>query len=345
MAQSMLMSPVTIGRHTFKNRVFMSPMCMYSSQPGTGLLDQRRFDHYVARAAGGVGAIVVEATSVQPQGGITNLDLGLWNDEQARALAGLTAVVHSYDTKIGIQLGHSGRKGVSWETVYAPSAVGRFSDSPEYKDPVALTAEQVEKFIADFIAAAKRAESAGFDFIEIHGAHGYLLSEFISPLTNHRTDEFGGSLEKRYEVFRRIITGIKAQTELDIHLRISANEVDPAGNSLDDIQQVLTWAHRDGVVFFDISSGGITPTAPEIFPGYQALHAAKFAAAGLPVGAVGLLDTPELAEYVLRAGHAQVIYIGRGLIANPNWVLNAAYKLHDAPNAPLPINTYIRGLK
>ncbi|RIY37486.1 NADPH dehydrogenase [Psittacicella gerlachiana] len=345
MAKSLLMSPITIGKNTFKNRVFMSPMCMYTSEPGTGLLDQRRFDHYVARAAGGVGAIVVEATSVQAQGGITNRDLGLWNDQQARSLAGLVAVLHSYDTKIGIQLGHAGRKGTSWEQVYAPSAVGAFSSDPKYKEPLALTSEQIEILIADFVAAAQRAEQAGFDFIELHAAHGYLLSEFISPITNQRDDDFGGSLEKRYEVIRRIILGIKEHTNIDIHLRISANEIEPEGNSLAQIQELLSWAYRDGVVFFDISSGGLTPTPPKIFPGYQALLAAQLAQAGLPVGSVGLLDTPELAEYVLQAGHAQVIYIGRALISNPNWALQAAYKLHDAPSASLPISEYYRGLK
>ncbi|RIY34551.1 NADPH dehydrogenase [Psittacicella hinzii] len=343
MAKSKLFTPVTIGANTFKNRVFMSPMCMYSAEPHTGLLNQKHFDHYLSRALGGVGAIIVEATSVQPQGGISKLDLGLWNDEQARAFSGLTAAVHSYNCKIGIQLSHSGRKGQDWEVVYAPSAVGAFS--PEYKEPVALTTEQVEKFIEDYLAAAKRAEMAGFDFIEIHAAHGYLINQFLSPITNQRDDQFGGSLEKRYELLGRLIRGIKANTSLDVYVRFSANEVEESGNSFEEMQMLLHLAYADGAVFFDISSGGITPTSPEVFPGYQALLSAEFSKAGLPVGAVGLLDTPELAEYVLRANHAQVIFIGRGLLTNPNWALNAAHKLHALEQYDFAIDSYKRGIK
>lgn len=329
MGKAMLFTPVTIGRHTFKNRVFMSPMCLYNSHNQDGMLDKARFDHYTARAASGLGAIVVEATAVCPYAGITMLDLGLYNDAQEAEFKKLVDSVHHYGTKIGIQLGHAGRKGTGYEPIYAPSAL-KFDSN--YALPTPMTTQQVYDFVDTYVDSVKRAYRAGFDFVELHAAHGYLLSSFLSPLTNHRDDEFGGSLENRYRVVHMILERLRAEVDIDVHLRISANEVSEGGNSFEDILQILAWAKADGVVFFDISSGGVTTDLPNpIFPGYQATLSRKVTAAGFRCGAVGLLGSPELAEYVLRAGDAEVIYLGRPLLRNPQWVFEAAKTLHDQP--------------
>ncbi|MFC6276771.1 oxidoreductase [Psittacicella hinzii] len=344
MSKSLLFSPVVIGRHEFKNRVFMSPMCMYNSEPDTGLLDSRRFDHYVTRAAGGVGAIVMEATAVVPDGGISRQDLGLWDDSQIAPLAELVNKVHSYGTKIGIQLAHAGRKAYGRDVIWSSSANGKFNEDEEiYIEPTPLTEAQIKDLVKAFGQAAYRAVQAGFDFVEIHAAHGYLINQFISPLTNFRTDNYGGSLEKRYNFLGEIIRAIRETADIDIHLRLSASEVEEAGNSLDDIRQIMAWAQEDGVVFFDISSGGVTKVPPKIFPGYQALISAQLADQ-FRVGAVGLINEPFLAEYILRAKHAEVIYLARPLLNDPYWCFHAAKVLHDEEGVDLPIPSYVRGV-
>lgn len=342
MPKSLLLSPITIGRHTFKNRVFMSPMCMYNSHNQDGVLDKDRFDHYTMRAFGGVGAIVVEATHCLPNTGLTPLDLGLYNDTQEQELKKLVDSVHYYGTKIGIQLAHAGRKGTGYSPLYAPSAI---QFDAQYEVPVELNQQQLEEIKQGFVQAAQRAYNAGFDFIEIHAAHGYLLSSFLSPISNQRDDDFGGSLANRYRFVGDIIKAIKANVDIDMHLRISAHEGEANGNSIEDIAQILKWAQEDGVVFFDISSSGITPTPPNpIHPGFQAIHSAKLSQVGLDVGAVGLLDRPELAEYILRRGDAKVIYLGRPLLRNPFWVAQAASDLHDEHHFSIR-NSYARAFQ
>lgn len=325
MAKSLLLSPVQVGRHTFKNRVVMSSMSMYNHSLD-GVLSPVTFDHYVARAVGGVGAIVVESTAVQAKAGTSPVDLGLFTDEQEAALAKLVDKVHSYGTKIGIQLNHAGRKARGFDVAHAPSALQFDAEHPM---PVAMTVADIETVVASFVASAQRAVRAGFDFVEVHAAHGFLLNQFLSPLTNHRNDEFGGSVENRYRFLGKVLKAIKAAVDVDVHVRFSASELEEGGSTMAEMKQFLAWAQADGAVFFDISSGGVTPVAPAaVFPGYQALLSRELAQAGFPVGAVGML-TPEVAEYVLRSGDAQLVYVGRGLIRNPHWVYEAAKTLHD----------------
>lgn len=342
MAKALLFTPITLGNVKLKNRIIMSPMCMYNSEPNTGLLDQHRYDHYVTRAASGVGAIVVEATAVTPEAGISDRDLGLWSDEQVAPLAKLVQHLKSYEVVAGIQLGHAGRKSNSFPLV-APSAL---AFSPEQGTPRALTESEIKDLVVAFTQAAQRAEQAGFAWVELHAAHGYLINQFLSPLANQRTDTYGGSLENRYRFLGEIIRSIKATTKIDIHVRWSGDEVADGGNSFEQLLQLMQWAQNDGVVFNDISSGGITPQPPQIFPGYQALLASKFAAAGLRVGAVGLLGEPDLAEYVLRAGDAEAVYLGRPLLLDPLWPIKAAAKLHDRETAAslMPLGSYVRGM-
>lgn len=315
-------------------------MCMYASANKDGVLGDKRFHHYTARAAGGVGAIVVESTAVMPNAGISVYDLGLYNDEQQAELKKLVDAVHPYGTKIGIQISHAGRKATGLDTIWS-SSVGRFSDAPEYIEAKELSVEQIQEIVKAFGQAAKRAADAGFDFVEIHGAHGYLVSQFTSKLVNKRTDQYGGSLENRYRFVKEIIAEIRKHTNIDLHYRISLNEVEEGGNSIQENIQILKWAQADGVVFFDISSGGITAAPPTVFPGYQALLSREVMAAGLPCGAVGVINEPSLAEYLVRAGDCEVVYLARVLLKDPYWPLHAARDLHTEPD--LPISVYVRG--
>lgn len=333
-----LLTPITIGRNTFKNRVVMAPMCMFYEKTKDGILTDYHFDHYVSRALGGVGGIIVEATMINKNGGIKKVDLGLYNEEQKDAFKKLVDRVHKYNCVIGIQLSHAGRKA---DSLYK-EVIGS-SDIPygDMKKPKALTKDEIKTLVKEFTNSAKLAKEAGFDFVEIHGAHGYLVSQFLSPLSNNRKDEYGGSVENRYRFLGEILKSIKENVDIDVHVRISANEYGEGGNSIEDIIKILKFAKEDGVVFNDISSGGLVPNPPkEIFPGYQALLSKKIKESGLICSSVGLLYDFSICEYLLQSETCDMIYQGRALLQNPNFVYAFATKFKELEKIDFPLNSY-----
>lgn len=333
---SKLLSPIQIGRHIFKNRVVMAPMCMFHNKTVDGVLTKEHFDHYVARALGGVSGVIIEATMVNSKGGIRKTDLGLYNETQMEAFKELVDRVHNYDCKIGIQLSHAGRKAdASYDDIIAPSAIP-FADE---KAPRELTKDEIISLQKDYVNSVKLAKKAGFDFVEIHGAHGYLINQFLSPLSNQRTDEYGGSLEKRYKFLGDILKEIK-NIDIDVHIRVSANEYDENVSSLEDIINILKFAKEDGVVFNSISSGGVVPKSPLVYPGYQAELSREIKKAGLVVSAVGLLEDYGLCEYLLQSDACDMIYQGRTLLKNPNWVYGAGAYFNESKEIEYPLFSY-----
>jgi 2,4-dienoyl-CoA reductase-like NADH-dependent reductase (Old Yellow Enzyme family) len=348
MSQIELFTPVTLRGVTLRNRIAMSPMCQYSAADD-GRATDWHLTHLGARAVGGVGLILVEATAVTPDGRISPGDLGLWNDEQIDPLARIAAFVHGQGAAIGIQLAHAGRKAgtdLPWRggrplgwTVVGPSALP-FAEG--YPTPRALTAGSIDAIVEAFAGAARRAAVAGFDVIEIHAAHGYLLHSFLSPLANQRADDYGGSLENRARLLRRVVHAIRAEWAGPLFVRVSATDWRDDGWTLADTVELARWLRLDGVDLIDCSSGGIVPGVRiPVGPGYQApLAEAVRAEAGIATGAVGLITTPEQANAILAAGQADIVLLGRELLRNPYWALHAAAAL--GASAPVPVQ-YERG--
>lgn len=320
-----LFSPITLGGMTLKNRIVMSPMCMYSCHDQSGKVQEWHQIHYPSRAVGQVGLIIVEASAVTEQGRISPQDLGIWSDDHIEGLQKLVQLVHNQGSKIGIQLAHAGRKAQLEGPIVAPSAIPFDEKS---KTPEALTAEQVEQTVQAFIQAAQRAVKAGFDCLEIHGAHGYLINEFLSPLTNVRNDAYGGDRDRRYRFLHDIIEGIRGFWHGPLFVRISANEYHPEGNQLDDFIYFAKKMKAQGVDLIDCSSGSVVPASINAFPGYQVpLADAIKANAGIATGAVGLITSPEQADEIIRNGRADLVFIGRELLRDPYWPRTAARKL------------------
>ena len=341
---SLLLSPVEMAGLSLKNRVVMPPMCMYEVKNEDGLPTAFHHVHYGARAIGGVGLIIQEATAVEPDGRLSNRDLGIWSDRQGRALADLVMELKAFGSKVGIQLSHGGRKAADALQPIGPSAVGY---SKEYQVPKEMTLDDIQRVQSAFVSAARRAQDAGYDMIEIHGAHGYLVNEFLEPLTNLRSDEYGGTLENRFRFLKEIIEGVKTVFCGPIWVRLSATAYDETGtqNTLQDYQQIAKWLEELGVACLDISTGGLMDVKPNIpiYGGYQAIFSAQIKqAVSIPVTAVGLLHNPELGEYLLQTGQADLIQVGRGLIRNVNWLADAAETLHDH-DFQVYNNSYKRG--
>lgn len=346
--QPHLFHPFALRGVTLRNRVGMSPMCQYSAG-ADGRATDWHLAHLGARAVGGVGLILIEATAVTPDGRISPGDLGLWSDDQIDPLARIAAFVHGQGAAIGIQLAHAGRKAgtdLPWRggkplgwTVVGPSAVP-FADG--YPTPRALTADGIDEIVEAFARAARRAAAAGFDLIEIHAAHGYLLHSFLSPLANHRADEYGGSLENRARLLRRVVGAIRADWYGPLFVRVSATDWRDDGWTLADTVELARWLKRDGVDLIDCSSGGIIPGVRiPVGPGYQVhLADAVRAEAGIATAAVGQITTPEQANTIIAAGQADIVLLGRELLRNPYWALGAARALGAA--APVPVQ-YERG--
>lgn len=341
---SILLSPVKLAGLDLKNRVVMPPMCMYEVKAEDGLPTPFHHAHYGARAIGGVGLIIQEATAVEPDGRLSKNDLGLWNDEQGETRSLLVEELQSFGSKVGVQLSHGGRKAKDAAQPLAPSAL---TFDPNFKTPLEMSESDIKRVQMAFVAAAKRAFLAGYDMIELHGAHGYLINQFLEPLTNHRTDAYGGSLENRFRFLKEIIEMIKPVFSKPIWVRLSVTAYDESGqqNSIEDYQQMAKWLEELGVACLDISTGGLLPVRPNIpiYAGYQAVFSAKIKeAVTIPVTAVGLLDSPDLCEYLLQTQQTDLIQIGRGLIRNPNWTRDAAYLLHDR-NYQVYNQSYERG--
>lgn len=333
---SKLLSNMTIGELSLKNRVVMAPMCMYSVEKEDGILTPFHFAHYGARAIGGVGLIIIEATAVNPEGRLTKKDLGLWNDEQMLELKRLVDMLHSFGTKVGIQLGHGGRKAKDAIQPLAPSSIS-FSD--DYKQPKEMTIDDIKQVISDFKNAADRAKQAGVDMIEIHGAHGYLINQFLEPATNLRKDNYGGSLENRYRLLGEIVSEIKSVFQGNIWVRLSASAyLEESGqNTLEQYGLIAQWLEKDSVNALDISTGGLCNVRPniEIKEGYQlpfSQYLKQFVS--IPVGVVGLLDNSTLCENILVSNQADFIIQGRALLRNPQWVTQASVDLRDTDFKP-----------
>lgn len=341
---SQLLSPVQIAGLELKNRVVMPPMCMYEVDKEDGKVTPFHHVHYGARAIGQVGLIILEATAVEPDGRLTKHGLGLWEDEQVAGMKSLVDNLHSFGAKVGVQLCHAGRKAKDAEDLIAPSALAY---DEEFGLPRAMTVEDLKRVQDSFVTAAKRAEEAGFDLIELHGAHGYLINQFLEPLTNQRRDTYGGFLENRYRFVGELLPRLKEVFSGAIWIRLSMTAYDETGveNTLADWQTIGLWLERDGADALDISTGGLLAVRPNIpiYGGYQAPFTAKMKeAVNIPCTAVGLINEPALAEHLLQTGQADLIEVGRGLIRNVNWLADAAETLHDH-DFKVYNNSYQRG--
>ncbi|WP_207669275.1 NADPH dehydrogenase NamA [Fonticella tunisiensis] len=323
----MLFEPIKLRNIIIKNRIMMSPMCQYSAQ-GDGMANDWHFVHYVTRAVGGTGLIILEATDVEARGRITDYDLGIWKDEQIQPLKRIVDECKKYGATIGIQLSHAGRKSeVTDDTPVAPTSMEWNKD---YKTPKELSKKEIKDIINKFREAAVRAEKAGFDIIEIHGAHGYLIHEFLSPLSNKRTDEYGGTTENRTRFLREVIQAVKEVWPKDkpIFLRVSADDYIEGGINIDEMVRILSLIKDEGIDVIDVSSGGLLNAKIELYPGYQVKYSERIKKElGFKTASVGLITQPELAEDVLRSGRADIVILGRELLRNPYWPLQAARHL------------------
>ncbi|MCL2566543.1 MAG: NADPH dehydrogenase [Alphaproteobacteria bacterium] len=322
---------VSVKGVAIANRIVMPPMCLYIAD-STGIANEFHFQHYGARAVGGVGLIIQEATAVNPNGRITNKDLGIYTSEQAEVLKNLVSYVKKLNptTKIMVQLGHAGRKAENAADMVAPSSI-KFNE--KYAQPREMTLQDIENVKADFINAAKKAVEAGYDGVEIHAAHGYLLHQFLSGITNKRADNYGGSAENRVRILKEILTGIREFFPADkiLSIRLSAvdysNVEETLAESIDMVKQM-----ENLVDMFHVSSGALTSVAPADYHLYQVDFARKIKQlTNKPVIAVGLITTLSEAEYVLQSKSADFIALGRELLRNPNWVLLNNNNVANAP--------------
>jgi len=305
----------------------MPPMCMYTAEED-GFVTPWHVNHYTTRAVGGVGLIMVEATAVEPSGRISANDLGIWSEDHIEGLKKIVDSVHQNGGKIGIQLAHAGRKSDSLkDEIYGPSPI-RFND--DYRLPKEMTVEDIKRVKNNFKEAAARAEKAGFDLIEIHGAHGYLINEFISPLTNKREDEYGGSLENRSRFLKEILEEVVQvwPKEKPITLRVSSLEYSEKGNTSEDIADIINHVKESGVDIVNVSSGGVIYTKINPYPGYQ-IEPARIIKekTNLPVMAGGLVTDWQLAEEIIKNKRGDMVYMGRKLLRDPYFVINASHQL------------------
>ncbi|MBU2514239.1 NADH:flavin oxidoreductase/NADH oxidase [bacterium] len=328
----MLFDPFFLRGMHLKNRIIMAPMCQYSAGED-GFPQSWHEIHYVSRAVGQVGAIILEATAVEPRGRISNKDLGLWSDNHIKPLAQIIEKCQSYGCKVGIQISHAGRKAdIFNEPIVAPSPV-RFNN--KYQLPEELDHAEIEKIIDAFSAAVQRADLTGADFIEIHAAHGYLINQFLSPLSNLRTDEYG---QNRSLFLQQILERARRQLSSDkpISVRISAEDYKAGGNHPENFGELLN-PIKSLIDIVHVSSGGVVDdTEIPAFPGYQV----KFSEIirqqlKLPTIAVGKLDSPILAEEILQNKRADLIALGRELLRNPYWVLRTSSELKSSIDWPI----------
>jgi 2,4-dienoyl-CoA reductase-like NADH-dependent reductase (Old Yellow Enzyme family) len=340
-----LFSPLKIKSVEFKNRIVVSPMCEYSSEDG--FANDWHLVHLGSRAIGGAGLIITEATAVSPEARITAHDLGIYTDEHIEKLKQITDFIHAHGAVAGMQLAHAGRKAShqrpwdggkqiapgqpgGWESL-APSAVA-FTDSE--LAPKELDKAGIEKIKADFKSAAVRALKAGFKVIELHGAHGYLIHEFLSPISNKRTDEYGGTFENRIRFLLEIIAGVQEvwPDELPLFVRISASEWVEGGWTGDDSSALAEILKDKGVDLIDCSTGGnVAGVKIPLVPGYQVPFAQKVRKeTGVLTGAVGLITEPLQADSIIQTGHADMVFFARELLRDPHFPLRAAHELgHD----------------
>ncbi len=325
-----------IGELQLKNRVVMAPMCMDSASQSGHVTDWHKL-HYATRAVGGVALILLEATAVESRGRITKRDLGLWEDTQIEGLKAIVDEVHQRGAKIGIQLAHAGRKCELMDEVsIAPSAIA-FSE--KYKVPREMTQADIQQVIDAFVKATQRAELAGFDTIELHGAHGYLINEFMSSLTNKRRDAYGGSIENRARFLKELLKAVREvwPKHKPILLRVSAEEYLENGNGPEEVAKIINDVKREGLDMVDVSSGGVVQTQIHAYPGYQIHLAAVIKAkTGLPVIGGGLVTSASMAQEIIQSDRSDLIFLGRELLRNPYWALQSSKALEAEMAWPEP---------
>lgn len=320
---------------TLKNRIMVSPMCQYQAD-ASGKVNEWHSVHYGSFALGGPSLVMVEATAVETRGRISEQDLGIWGDEHVSGLAGIVRFAHKWGTKIGVQLCHAGRKADLSEEIYAPSAL---AFSTRYKQPTAFRRDEIQNVVEAFAKGAERAVQAGFDVIEIHGAHGYLVHQFLSPLSNQRSDEYGGSQENRLRFPLEVVKAVRQVVpgDMPVFIRVSGSEYAENGYTMEDMIAYCSAFREAGIDLVDVSSGGNVPVAPATYPGYQVPFAHEIKqAAGVPVASVGILDNPILADSVVREGRADMIAIARGFLRDKHWAHHAAQVLGSAVEPPTP---------
>ncbi|CAM5287642.1 NADH:flavin oxidoreductase/NADH oxidase (plasmid) [Streptomyces viridifaciens] len=358
-----LFTPYTLRDVTVPNRVWMPPMCQYSAAPAgeaAGVPTDWHYTHLAARAAGGTGLIIVEATAVSPEGRISPYDLGLWNDTQLEAFRRITSFLKEQGTVPAVQLGHAGRKASTerpWvergralapeeEHGWTPVAPSAVAFSPDHTTPEELTADQIREIVGKFADAARRALEAGFQAVELHGAHGYLIHQFLSPQSNHRTDAYGGDFQGRIRFALEVVDAVRAvwPEELPLFFRVSATdwltenpEDGREGWTCEDTVRLAKELQAHGVDLLDVSTGGLVPDARiEAAPGFQVPFAeAVRNEAGLPVAAVGLITDPAQAQDILATGRADAVLLGRELLRNPFWARHAAGALGGEVHSPV----------
>ena len=334
-----LFQPLTLRSVTARNRIMVSPMCQYSATDGVA--DDWHLQHLGSRAAGGAGIVSTEVAHVEPRGRITPYCLGLWNDEQRDALARIVRFMKSQGAATAIQIGHAGRKGSTaqpwkggkpvsaqeggWQTI-APSPLP-FADG--YAVPVEMDSDTIAATLKLFAASTRRAREAGFDIVELHAAHGYLIHEFLSPLSNRRTDRYGGSFENRVRFLLEAIDAVRSEWPDDMPLFVRLSSVDwlEGGCDLEGTVRLAQLLKAGGKVdLIDCSSGGLDPRQKiPLFPGYQVPFAAEIRRrTGIATGAVGLINAPDLAEQILATGQADLIIMARAMLNDPYWPLHAA---------------------
>jgi len=345
-----LFDPLAIRDITFANRVFVSPMCQYSSTDGYA--NDWHFVHLGSRAVGGAGLVLTEATAVLPEGRISPQDLGIWMDEHIEPLARIVRFIHEQGSVAGMQLAHAGRKASTyapwaghgtvpeskggWNNVVAPSALA-FTNG--YPMPRALSIDGIKNIVSAFAAAARRACEAGFRVIEIHAAHGYLIQEFLSPLSNQRTDAYGGSFENRTRVLREIVAAVRGSwpERAPLFVRISATDWIDGGWDIEQSVELARQLKELGADLIDCSSGGNAEHAKvPVGPGYQTPFAEQIRReANILTGAVGMITSPVQAEHILVTGQADAVMIARELLRDPYWPLRAARELGQSISWPV----------
>lgn len=348
-----LFTPLKLRGLELKNRIVVSPMCQYSAEGG--MPNDWHFVHYGTRAVGGAALVMVEATAVVPEGRITPWCLGLWADQHTEAFRPITAFIRQQGAVPAIQIAHAGRKAAceapwngskplpigsgGWQTV-APSAI---PFSPAHGTPHALSQTEIDSVVQAFVDAASRALAAGFEVVEVHCAHGYLLHEFLSPLTNQREDAYGGSLENRCRLPLRIAKAVRDlwPQQWPVFVRISVTDWTEGGWDLEQSIQLAKWLKDIGIDLVDCSSGGILPDAViPAAPGFQVPFAASIRhEVGIATGAVGLITAPEQAEQILVSEQADLVFLARELLRDPYWPLRAARELDAQITWP---NPYVR---
>jgi 2,4-dienoyl-CoA reductase-like NADH-dependent reductase (Old Yellow Enzyme family) len=341
-----LLAPLALRSVTLRNRIAVSPMCQYSAVEGRA--NDWHLVHLGARAIGGAGLVLFEATAVEARGRISPADLGLWDDAQVEPLARIVRFVEAQGAAAGLQLAHAGRKASTappWDGggPVAPAAGGWMPVAPSpipFADgalaPAVLDEAGIRGVVAAFGASARRARAAGFRTLEVHAAHGYLLHQFLSPLSNRRTDAWGGSFENRTRLAREVVAAVRAAwpEELPLLVRISATDWVPEGWDADQSVELCRALRGLGVDLVDVSSGGLVPTAKvPAGPGYQTGFAERIRReAGIATGAVGMITAPAQADHVVRTGQADLVLLARELLRDPHFPLRAAKALgHEGP--------------